>query len=409
MEKEPQNNCHFLSEPAARYNRVMTSAWHYLQKLLEFGPRPIGSSANQKTADYICNTFDSLGIEVEQQEYPCTAWEHHSTTLESSGITFKAVANAFSPACHVKAGVVPLGTLAELENTKENGKVLLLYGDLVRAPLSPKSWFLKSERDDRIIDLLENIKPAAVLSPPTETDYVGQLTEDWELDIPAATITSQAALHLIANHEDPVRLNIQAQRIPAKARNIVARTSAEAGKRLVLCAHFDTKFFTPGASDNAGGVAVLLALAGELQRQALPVCLEFVAFNGEEYLPMGDDEYLRLAEEYFNSIAGCINFDGGGTALGSTSITAMSMEETTVSSLQQIAQKYPGVVWVEPWPESNHSTFTMRGVPSIAFGAVGTRGLAHSTEDSLDIMSSDKLTEVVKLTTEIVNQFYSSG
>jgi hypothetical protein len=59
---------------------------------------------------------------------------------------------------------------------------------------------------------------------------------------------------------------------------------------------------------------------------------------------------------------------------------------------------------VEPWPESNHSTFAMRGVPSIAFGAVGMRGLAHSREDSLCVMSPDKLMEVVSLTAEIVNQ-----
>ena len=382
----------------------MTSAWHHVQELLEFGPRPIGSAANQNTADYICDVFDSLGLETEQQEYACTAWEHLSSSLEVDGTRFDVLANAFSPACEMEARVVPIGTLNELENTTAYGNVLLLYGDLVRTPLSPKSWFLKSDREDHIIQLLENLKPAAILSPPTETDYVGQLTEDWELDIPAATIAPQVALNLITTRDNPVHLNIQTTRTPANARNIVARTPGDPQKRIVLCAHFDTKFFTPGASDNAGGVAVLLAMAETLGRQSLPIGLELIAFNGEEYLPMGDDEYLRLAENYFSTIAFCINFDGVGTALGSNSITTMSMDDTTLSTLTPIPRKYPGVVWVEPWPESNHSTFAMRGVPSIAFGAVGMRGLAHSREDSLCVMSPDKLMEVVSLTAEIVNQ-----
>jgi aminopeptidase YwaD len=382
----------------------MKSAWHHLQNLLEFGPRPIGSQANQNSADYICENFASLGLETEEQSYACTAWEHVSTTLEVDGTRLESLANAFSPACDIQARLVPIGTVDELDATYENGNVLLLYGDLVRTPLSPKSWFLKSGRDNHIIQRLEKLQPAAILSPPTETDYTGQLTEDWELDIPAATISSKAALNLITNRDNPVHLNIQAQRTPAKARNIVARTPGCFQKRLVLCAHFDTKFFTPGASDNAGGIAVVLALAELLQSQTLPIGLEFVGFNGEEYLPMGDDEYLRLAEKYFGAITACINFDGVGTVLGSNSITTMSMNESALSSLKHITQKFPGVVWVEPWPESNHSTFAMRGVPAIAFSAVGTRALAHSQEDTLDVMLSEKLEEVVSLTLEIVMQ-----
>ena len=81
-------------------------------------------------------------------------------------------------------------------------------------------------------------------------------------------------------------------------------------------AHFDTKIATPGALDNAAGVSALLGLAETLGRAELACGLEFVAFNGEEYLPIGDDEYLRRGESEFGQILAAINMDGIGAALG---------------------------------------------------------------------------------------------
>ena len=96
-------------------------------------------------------------------------------------------ANAFSPACDVTAAAVPASTLDELAAADLTGKIALLHGELVAEPLSAKSWFLRGERDDAIIGLLEAKRPAAVLAPPPPTPQYEQFTGDWELEIPAAT------------------------------------------------------------------------------------------------------------------------------------------------------------------------------------------------------------------------------
>ena len=153
----------------------------------EIGERPIGSPGNQRAAAYIDAYFRHSGLEVEDQPYPCTAWKHTSTILEREGIELQAAANAFSLPCDVSGQVVHAGTLSELETIAAKGKILFLYGDLVRAPLSPKSWFLLDDRDRSVIELLESLEPAALCAPPTATDYFGQLTEDAELDLPAVT------------------------------------------------------------------------------------------------------------------------------------------------------------------------------------------------------------------------------
>ncbi len=382
----------------------MSTTIHHLQTLVGLGPRPIASPANQAAADYIREAFCAAGLEVEEQPYAAVAWEHRSTLLEQCGERLDCTANAFSLPCDVTAPIVPAASLAELEAAPAKGKILLLYGDLARAPLAAKSWFLRDERDTRFFELLVAKQPAAILAPPTSAGYFCQLTEDWELDLSAATVPADVALYLLCEPQIPIHLFIDARRTPATARNIVARTPHTPERRLVLCAHFDTKINTPGATDNAGGVAALLALAETLPRD-LPFGLEFIAFNGEEYLPLGDDEYMRRSEGYFSKVLACVNMDGAGAALGTNNITAVACPAELETKIKAIAAKFPGVVWVDPWPESNHSTFSFRGIPAIPIGSTGMRGIAHSIDDTLEQVCPTKLDEVIALGKELVEIF----
>jgi Zn-dependent M28 family amino/carboxypeptidase len=183
---------------------------------------------------------------------------------------------------------------------------------------------------------------------------------------------------------------------------VVARKAGVHPHKIVLCAHYDTKVDTPGASDNGGGVAVLLALAERLSRAELSCGLEFVAFTGEEYLPIGDDEYLRRGEAQLGQILAAINFDGAGTLLSPNTITLISASQAFQEHLTRLTRSYPGLVWVEPWPQSNHSTFSWRGVPSIAFSSADAFRLAHQRTDRVEWMSADRLDELVALGVEIV-------
>jgi aminopeptidase YwaD len=290
-----------------------------------------------------------------------------------------------------------------------HGAILLLYGDLTRVPLSPKSWFLKDERDERVIQTLERLQPAAIIAPPTSTDYYGQLTEDWELDLPAVTVPHAVARKLIHSADSLVHLKISARRVPAHARNILARKAGRETGRIVICAHFDTKVYTPGASDNAAGMVVVLELAKRLSQRDARFGLEFIAFDSEEYLPIGDEEYLRRAEAYFPEVRCAINLDGVGPALGTTSVTALSMPEAIETDLRKLAVGFPGVVWIEPWYESNHSSFAMRGVPAVALSAVGTRSLAHQRYDIAEEISPAKLEECANLVEAILSELEQAG
>jgi hypothetical protein len=65
-------------------------------------------------------------------------------------------------------------------------------------------------------------------------------------------------------------------------RNVIARFGPEQGPLLVIGAHYDSWDDTPGADDNASGVAGLLELARVLATHPPPGAVELVAFSLEE-------------------------------------------------------------------------------------------------------------------------------
>ena len=376
---------------------------HLKHLAADIGPRPSGSQGNHAAAAYIGDVFRGAGLQVEEQRYECPAWQDQETCLELAGERLEAAANVFSPPCDVSAPALAIGTVAELEAAELRGRIGILYGDLTRSPLAAKAWPYKGERDERVVHLLEEKGPAALLTVQTKTGSMERLIEDSEFAIPSATVPASAGLALLRQGTPAVHLQIKSRRGPGHSCNVVARKAVAGQARIVMCAHYDTKVDTPGASDNAGGVSVLLCLAQLLSQREHALGLEWVAFGGEEYLPMGDDEYVRRCGDSFGQIVVAINLDGVGRYLGANNITAMASSESFKTHVAELSHKYPGIVWVDPWPESNHSTFANRGVPSMALSSSSGGGGAHLRSDTVEQVSPAKLSEVLSLVADIVD------
>jgi Zn-dependent M28 family amino/carboxypeptidase len=68
-------------------------------------------------------------------------------------------------------------------------------------------------------------------------------------------------------------------------------------KPIVIGAHYDTVPGTPGADDNATGVAVLLELAAEFASRPLKYPVQLIAFDMEEYGCLGSKHYSAKLKE----------------------------------------------------------------------------------------------------------------
>lgn len=103
------------------------------------------------------------------------------------------------------------------------------------------------------------------------------------------------------HHDDPDHLTAVAKRLLARfaalglatevqpvpsdvpdSVNVIGRLGPEKGPVVVIGAHYDAYKETPGADDNASGVAGLLELARLLVAKPPPITVEFVAYANEE-------------------------------------------------------------------------------------------------------------------------------
>jgi aminopeptidase YwaD len=80
-----------------------------------------------------------------------------------------------------------------------------------------------------------------------------------------------------------------------RSRNVVATWPGPPSRRILIGAHLDTVPGSPGANDNASGVAVILELARVLAGTREADGIRFVAFGAEEVQPGGGHHFGSAA------------------------------------------------------------------------------------------------------------------
>lgn len=384
-----------------------TRTFRHVQFLAgEIGCRMIATPNYQAAGDYITRILAECGfpIRVQELDFPC--WTPEESRLELGGKMLETVINAFSPPCQVSAPTVPLATLAELEAADISGRIPLLYGYLAREPLVTKDAFYAGESDHRVIQVLEEKRPQAIITIHPQAHSRWPLIEDPQFDIPSVTVPAAAGLELLGAAGKEVKLEIYTRRTPGKARNVIAGNLRAGQPRIVVSAHYDTKVDTPGAWDNAGGAAVVLALAERWAEGGSIPPVELVFFGGEEYSMAVDGAYVGQFAKPAEDIRAAINLDGIGHALKTTTLASFEVPPALEGAVQALLQGFPGVNPVDPWPASDHSWFYPHGIPTWAISQQGLLHLdfAHTPDDNVSWISPAKLEEAVDLASELVRR-----
>lgn len=378
---------------------------HVKHLSVNIGSRPIGSPANLAAADYISQVFEGSGLSLEWQEISCPDWVAEHTSLALNMDMLEAFPNTFSPSCELSAATIPICTLAELEAASITGRILVFYGDMAQTELATKGGIYVSERDRRILELLEERGPAGIITVNPTIHARWRLIEDFDLDIPSVTVSAHSGLKLLKNPGAMVQMKIVARRSPSHTPNVIGRLPGELDERIVFCAHYDSKVDTPGAYDNAAGVGVLLTLAEILSKKKHRHTLEWVAFTGEEGAGLGDMEYARRARSAgngFDQITAAINIDGVGPFTGTTTVASFTASQDLEILLDETMKSYPGVIKVDPWPASDHHIFYSNGTPSIALTSKGIRDVYHTSSDTFEWISGEKLAETIQFSLDLI-------
>jgi len=384
----------------------------YLRSLcISIGERPVGSRKNHLTQEFIGDLFQRRGYAVEYQEFDCLDWKAGEVSLRVDGENLPAMISPYSLPSEVSAPLVSLGDLAALESSDLQGKIAFLHSALTREALMPKNFpFYNPDEHRRIITLLEQKGPLAIVLESLSEENLLPVIEDGDFGIPSLVISRADSSRLKSGESLHVSLRIEVSRRPTRAANVIARRfGADSRRKMVFTAHLDTKPGTPGALDNASGVATLLALSPLVTTKFLDFELEFVALNGEDYYSSaGEVAYLEAYQQDFERIFLAVNVDGVGLKESPTGISYHGVPDELLSTLESARQGFRSLEVIEPWPQGDHMLFTMHGVPALTLTSSRIFELVdkvvHTSQDTYELLDLNTIWEAALYLSEVLSR-----
>jgi aminopeptidase YwaD len=376
--------------------------------------RHVGGPGNAAATDLAERALSAAGFDVESTAFDCLDWLAGPSRLVAGDREWRLLPGPWSLPCDVIAPLAAAATVEDLERDDLEGRVLLLHGDLAREQLLPKSFaWLDLPHHRRIVALLETRRPAAVLAATGRgSGFSGGLSpfpviDDGDVDLSSAYLRDVEGAQLLARVGAPVRVTIDSRRSPARARQLVAGAGPEGAPRVVALAHIDSKPGSPGAVDNATGVAALLGLARRLSGYAGPYRLELVPVNGEDHYANPGEHLLieRMAGRWEEVVLG-VNLDGIGGRGGGTAVSTYGCPTPLESTVRVVMARHPGMEPGEPWYESDHSLVIMNGRPAAALTSANVQDLVtsvtHSARDTLAVVDAGIVADVVRFLEDLV-------
>jgi Peptidase family M28 len=168
--------------------------------------------------------------------------------------------------------------------------------------------------------------------------------------------------------------------------NVIAELPGDSSETIVVSAHYDTVAGTPGAGDNASGVAGCLALAEHFAGNPLPKTLRFIAWGAHEFGLLGSQAYVQdLAQRgTLRPITAALALDilSDGDRLG-----IWIGAEAFASDVATWQSTFPDGFPIELFPrgrgETDSWSFAERGIDSAMFLTLPYSHF-HLPEDTID-------------------------
>lgn len=384
----------------------------YLRSLcISIGERPVGSRKNHLAQEFIGDLFQRRGYAVEYQEFDCLEWRPIQASLLVDGQEFSPVISPYSLPVTIQAPLVSLENWQALQDCELSGKIAFLHGELTREALVPKNYpFYNLDEHRALIRLLEEKRPLALVLESPSSQAVLPVVEDGDFELPSLLVSQAEGERLRSVANRLASLEIQVVRRPTRAANVIARRySTDSSRKMVLTAHFDTKPGTPGALDNASGVAVLLALSPLVTTKFLDFDLEFVALNGEDhYSAAGEVAYLEAYRHDFKRLLLAVNVDGVGLKGSPTALAYFGVPAELQEILESARQGFRSLEVIEPWQQGDHMLFVAQAVPALALTSTRIFELldrvVHTPQDNYDLLDLNVIWESALYLSEVLSK-----
>jgi hypothetical protein len=375
----------------------------------DIGVRLAGSPGEQAAARYLSQQLAETGASVHEerfpvrerqveseelelrlgggwQRFPCSLFSNTPGTdgrwLEAPLVFFEAPAEYQRPTlAHLRGkAVVHLGSHIEsrehYRRLLEAAPAFLLFVD-VRYPGS--------------VPLADGMFPAY-------TDALGA--------VPTLNVAYLDAWEWKRQGAEAARLRVRGGMREAESQNLIAEFPGSGPELLLVGAHHDTQAASPGADDNATGVAAVLEL-GRLLAGLAPLrrTVRLLSFGAEEQLSVGSAQYVRRHRAELSQRGRfLLNFDSFGSHLGWLELLAGGPPEMAawLRGAYQRRELYVSVV-TRVVPYADHFPFVAAGVPAASLlrsNCTSGRFFHHRPDDDLSRVSAGLMARVLDASLE---------
>ncbi len=371
-------------------------AYMDLEKLaLEIGPRPAGSKAEAEAVKYIVSEFESLGLKTTVQEFEITTGKVLSkrfSVVEPYHEEFACEAMALMGDTGPE-GVD--GELIYLETTDEEYLTPEITDKIVVSPIfKTKNFKLISRLKPLgfiLIEAYPGVQPKHLWGNKDRREKYG--------NFPTVRISLEDGLKLLRSEAKRALLVVKSEDRKMKSKNVIGELEGNLRPEeiVVVGGHYDSVPEVRGASDNAGGTAIVLELARVFREKGSKRTLRFIAWGNEEMGLVGSHHYahrLKTAsgklkkespdkESELDRIKLVINMDVHGALIGTNEARILGPQDLTASI--RLLSKELGTVFdvKEEVYSSDGTSFSSVGIPNVSFSRrAGSDILMHSTDDT---------------------------
>ena len=359
----------------------------------------MGSPAMARAVGVLAEEWRGLGVcDVDVEELPVVAWQQGQSTVEVLKPTHHAYENvqcAYTGSANVEGRLVvaPCVGAGELSRLGEGfrGAVVLLRGHQISGgsyePLKKRIIAIQDAGASGVVLISDNQdRPAIECMFPTRP-----------VTIPVLSLSGKDGMQLAqqcSTDEIVVRLQAEGQSYNASCNNLIGRIGPhnDDAEIIVLSAHLDSFYLSPGAFDNLTGIVTMTEIARAIvpyeawfKRQ-----LRLIAFTGEEYGHVGSTHYVQKHADQLHSMRFNLNLDSlfDSTAEG---IAVMWSPEMRDYIAQALANVHPEVdVRNHFCFSSDYFAFMLQGIPAArpADWKQSFPVWSHTTQDTEDRIPS---------------------
>ncbi|MDO4337697.1 MAG: M28 family peptidase [Eubacteriales bacterium] len=254
-------------------------------------------------------------------------------------------------------------------------------------------------------------------------EYLVSELKNWGYDVQEQDFfyddrLNEKAIQSRSNKEEYLRGAFTGSEGDKRGTNIIAEKAGSSSDRtLIISAHYDTCENSPGANDNASGVAVLLNAARMYSQKDYPFNIRFICFSGEEAWFAGSRYYVSSLEDSgYDNIMGVINIDSVAEKSNLDYWVMVSegkevVDESGTVDFEPIANEISELITKKTEYQlvcqmnSDHYPFSLLGIPAVTITQDLSEELhINSSEDTMSYIDSNRLVEVFSTVDDIIQK-----